>query len=186
MEGAGEGSKAGREQDDAGRRGLPAGLVPLVLEYLEYLHANSLAWRQGRTSFTATFQGVESRVGHLPPATRHLVRCRPCPTAPGAAWSCSGERRSWGLGGSWRRCWRRLASGSLSGGAARWASRVEPLQVECGPEGGLAPPLCRPAPPGAPGDSPKWPLEPLVLRYSYKQLPQANFLAGTLHQSCLC
>ena len=86
--------------------GLPAGLVPLVLEYLEYLHTNSLAWGQGRTSFTATFQGVESRVALLPLATstcagadRALPRLVPA-GAPAASRGSGGWRGAGGGAGA--------------------------------------------------------------------------------------
>ena len=68
---------------------------------------------------------------------------------------------------------------------ARWPSPASPLQVECGPEGGLAPPLCRPAPPGAPGDSPKWPLQPLLLRHSYRHCLKLNYLQVSCVQAAL-
>jgi hypothetical protein len=130
-----------------------SGLFPLVREYLEYLTENARAWRWDESSFEFPYQGglsegaicrvqtVEYRVWCRAELQRRFRETREKDEEAGARIETLLRKHG---------CWDAL-----------WREGV----FESPPELGVQPPFCRPSVPFRLIDSPKWPLESLLLRY---------------------
>ena len=144
-------------------------LFPLVREYLEYLVDNARAWKEKKTSFMFYYKGGLSQGSQCQVQTvEYRVWCRQelqrrfeetKKKNPEAAVRIQSLLRKHG-------CWDAL-----------WVEGV----VECPPELGVTPPFCQPCQGFSLIDSPKWPMEHLLLRYfKEKMLSKLLFILALL------
>jgi len=143
-------------------------LFPLVREYLDYLVDNARAWKEKKTHFMFKYKGGLSQGSLCKVQTvEYRVWCRrelqrrfeETKKDPEAAVRIESLLKKHG-------CWDAL-----------WVDGV----VECPPELGVQPPFCQASPDFALIDSPKWPIEQLLLRYfKEKLLPKVLFILAFL------
>ena len=133
-------------------------LFPLVAEYLQYLHQNALAWRLNKPSFKFLFKGGNSVAKHS------LVQ-----TVPYRTWCRLELQRSFNeLKASDHQGAEKVKLVLLEFNC--WEILWKDGTIECPPEFGTVPPLCKPHPGSKKPDTPKWSMELLLLRYFKERL----------------
>ena len=143
-------------------------LFPLVAEYMRYLHQNALAWKLNKPSFQFLFKG-----GHSV-ARNSLVQ-----TVAYRTW-CRFELQ---------RCFTELKTHHPQEAEKVklmllefncWDMLWKDGTIECPPEFGTEPPLCKPCPTAKQPDTPKWSMEQLLWRYFKERLHTILLVFGIL------
>jgi len=147
-------------------------LFPLVSEYMDYLHQNAVAWKNKQTSFKFSYKGGQPQGKNcLVQTVEYRVWCR-----------LELQRRFHEIQSKDEEAGTKIEILLKKHGC--WDALWRDGKVECPTELGVEPPFCKPIVGSGMVDSPKWPLEPLLWRYTKARVLLRFFIALAFFTIC--